>query len=228
MMKARVLVADALPINTLDDVRALGAEVIIRSELDAETLVGAMAGVKVLVVRSTRVTAQAIDAGQELALIVRAGAGTNTIDVAAASARGVYVANCPGKNAVAVAELAVGLMLALDRRLPEATAALREGRWEKTEFGKADGIHGKRLGVAGLGAIGREVLARGRALGMRPRAFSRSLTPERALELGVGHAASLEALAAESDVFSIHLPLTAATRSAVDARVLAALPPRAI
>ena len=96
-----------------------------------------------LVVRSTKVTEAIMDAGR-LALIVRAGAGYNTIDVAAASARGIYVSNCPGRNAVAVAELAFGLILALDRRIPDNVADLRAGRWNKQEYSKARGCTARR------------------------------------------------------------------------------------
>ena len=106
-----------------------------------------------------------MDAGP-LALIVRAGAGYNTIDVKAASARGIYVSNCPGRNAVAVAELAFGLMLALDRRIPDNVADLRAGRWNKKEYSKATGLKGRTLGLLGFGSIGQEVARRAQAFGM--------------------------------------------------------------
>jgi len=224
-----LLIADKLEDEA---VRALGAlpGVKVRFEpgITKDALGAALADVDVLVVRSKEVRAPALAAGKRLALVVRAGAGTNTIDVAEASARGIYVANCPGKNAVAVAELAIGLMLALDRRLVEATGALRSGRWEKGEFGKAQGIFGRTLGIAGFGNIGREVAVRGRALGLKVAAWSRSLTPERAREQGVVFAPSLEALAAQVDILSLHLALTPDTRGAVDARVLAGMKPGAM
>src|SRR5262249_19795532 len=141
-------------------------EVVSSPGLSKDALPQALEGVHILVVRSKEVRAPAIEAARQLALIVRAGAGTNTIDVEAASARGVYVANCPGKNSIAVAELAIGFMHALDRRLGDATAALQKGRWEKAEYGKAQGLFGKRLGIAGFGNIGREVAVRAQALGM--------------------------------------------------------------
>jgi len=220
-----LLIADKLEDEAVRALEQLpGVQVSAKPGLAADALPAALAEVDILVVRSKEVRAKAIDAAKRLALIVRAGAGTNTIDVSAASARGVYVANCPGKNAVAVAELAVGMMLALDRRLGDATASLRAGRWEKSAFSKAEGLYGKRIGVAGLGSIGREVLARTRALGMLPRVWSRSLTADSAQALGVVQAASLEALAAESDILSLHLPLTAETRGIVDGRVLAGMP----
>ena len=139
-----------------------------------------------LVVRSTKVTAAALHSGA-LKLVVRAGAGYNTIDVAAASRRGIYVSNCPGKNSMAVAELAFGLILALDRRIADNVAALRQGQWNKKEFSKARGLFGRTLGLIGLGQIGREMVPRARAFGLRVVAWSRSLTPESARALGVEH-----------------------------------------
>lgn len=220
-----LLIADKLEEEAVRALKLLpGLSVTSNPTLAKDALPAALAEVDVLVVRSKEVRAPAIDAGKRLALIVRAGAGTNTIDVEAASARGVYVANCPGKNAVAVAELALGMMLSLDRRLADATASLRAGKWEKGEFGKAEGILGRRLGIAGLGAIGLEVLSRAQALGLEVRAWSRSLTPERARELGVKQQPSLEELAADSDILSLHLPVNKETRGIVDGRVLAGLP----
>ncbi len=122
--------------------------------------------------RSTKVTAAMLDVGR-LALIVRAGAGYNTIDVAAASTRGIYVSNCPGKNAIAVAELAFALILALDRRVPDNVADLRNGRWNKKEYSRARGLYGRTLGLLGYGKIGQEVAVRARAFGMPVVVWSR-------------------------------------------------------
>src|SRR3954469_1848895 len=171
----RLLLADKIDIQSLEELRVLGIEIVSRPELTKDTLPDALEGVGILVVRSTEVTAKAIDAGRHLNLIVRAGAGVNTIDVAAASARGVYVANCPGKNAIAVAELTMGMILSLDRRIADATADLRAGRWDKAGYSVARGLFGQRLGIAGLGAIGLEVLQRARSFGLTPHAWSRSL-----------------------------------------------------
>jgi D-3-phosphoglycerate dehydrogenase len=159
--------------------------------------------------------------------VVRAGAGVNTIDVAAASKRGVYVTNCPGQNSVAVAELAIGLVIALDRRIPDNVEALRAGRWDKKRFSEADGLLGRTLAVAGLGSIGREVAARARALGMRVTAWSRSLDDAAAKALGVERAPDLVALARGADFLSLHLALTKETRGAVSRAVLEALRPGA-
>jgi D-3-phosphoglycerate dehydrogenase len=224
----RLLVADKMDLSALEELKVLGVQIESRPELTRDTLPGALDGIGILVVRSTEVSATAIEAGRQLNLIVRAGAGVNTIDVAAASARGIYVANCPGKNAVAVAELTMGLVLALDRRLADATADLRAGRWEKTKYSAATGLLGRRIGIAGLGSIGREVLTRAHAFGLEPHAWSRSLTAARAGKLDIGYARTLEELASRSDVFTIHLPLNGQTRGAIHRGVLEALPNGAI
>src|SRR4051812_44138983 len=208
----KLLIADKFEAHAIEELKHLAVEVVYDPELTKDTLPSKLAGVGILVVRSTQVTSAAIEAGTALHLIVRAGAGTNTIDVQSAAARGIYVANCPGKNAVAVAELAMGLVCALDRRIPDAVAQLRGKRWEKNELSKADGLLGKTLGLAGFGAIAREVAVRARAFGMNVLAMSRTLTAQRAAEHGVGFARSLEELASRSHVLSIHLPLTERTR----------------
>ena len=143
-----------------------------------------MGAADILVVRSTKVTAATIQAAPRLSLIIRAGAGVDTIDLAAASDRGIYVANCPGKNTAAVAELAIGLLVAADRRIVDATAALRNGAWRKKEFGKARGLAGRTLGILGFGAIGKAVAQRAAGLEMKVVAWSRSLTPEAAEAAG--------------------------------------------
>jgi D-3-phosphoglycerate dehydrogenase len=141
-------------------------------------------------VRSTEVGAAQIAASPNLAVVIRAGAGVNTIDLASASARGVYVTNCPGKNAVAVAELAMAHLLNLDRRIADNVAKLRAHQWSKKEFGKARGIHGRTFAVLGTGNIGQEVIRRALAFGMRVRAWDKMLTPEWAQALGVTYCAT--------------------------------------
>ena len=220
----KLLIADKLETHAIEELKHLGVEVVYDPELTRDSLPKALVGVGILVVRSTQVTAAAIDAGKQLHLVVRAGAGTNTIDVQAASARGIYVANCPGKNAVAVAELTMGLLCALDRRIPDATERIRAGRWEKGEFSKADGLYGKTLGLAGFGAIAKEVAQRARGFGMTVLAYSRSLTPQRAAEHGVAFARSLEELASRCHALSVHLPLTDRTQAILSKSILDALP----
>src|SRR6187399_2491440 len=175
-MSFKVLVADKFERSGIDGLTAAGCEVVFEPDLKDEALTQAIAatGAEVLVVRGTKVTAPMLDAGR-LSLIVRAGAGYNTIDVAAASTRGIYVSNCPGKNAIAVAELAFGLMLALDRRIPDNVRDLKGGVWNKKEYSNAKGLYGRTLGLIGLGRIGQEMVPRAQAFGMRVVAWSRSL-----------------------------------------------------
>src|ERR1700744_825507 len=155
----RLLIADKLHPRAIEELRTLPLEGVYEPELTRESLETRMPGVGILVVRSTEVTAAAIERAKQLNLIVRAGAEFATIDVRAASKRGIFVANCPGRNASAVSELVFGLAIALDRRIPDAVASLRAGKWERGEFGKAEGLVGKTLVIAGMGAIGREVAA---------------------------------------------------------------------
>lgn len=224
----KVLVADAFPKERLAEIAALGLTVEFRPELTPRDLPGAMAGVTALVVRGKQVTAEVFERADALSLVIRAGAGVNTIDVAAASRVGVYVANCPGQNAIAVAELAIGLMLALDRRIPDNVAQLRAGQWDKKRFSEADGLFGRRLGVAGTGPIGRETLERARGFGLELHAWSRSLDEPGAAALGVKRAASLLELASRVDILSLHLPLNSQTRGLVSREVLESLHPGAM
>ena len=224
----RLLIADKLHSRAIEELRTLPVDVIYEPELTKESLQRRLPGVGILVVRSTEVTAAALDSAKQLNLIVRAGAAYDTIDVRAASKRGVYVANCPGKNASAVAELVFALMLSLDRRVPDAVASLRAGRWERQEYSKAEGLYGKTLGVAGLGHIGREVANRARTFGLNVVGWGRSLTQGRAAELGIAHAASIEELAGRCQILTLHLALNDRTRQVVSARVLSLLPDRAI
>lgn len=221
-----VLVADAFSDAARKRLAEAGHDVLFEPSLKGETLVGALGqhDPEVLVVRSTRVDAEALDAAQSLELVVRAGAGVDTIDVAGASRRGVFVANCPGKNAAAVAELAFGLILSLDRRIPDNVSAARAGRWDKKEFARARGLRGRTLGLLGLGNIGREMVVRAQAFGMPVVAWSRSLTPDDASELGIERAASPADVARAADVLSVHLASTPDTREIVSADLLAELP----
>jgi D-3-phosphoglycerate dehydrogenase / 2-oxoglutarate reductase len=223
----KILVADAFPKERLSDFARLGLRVDHRPDVPAKDLAGAAGDASILVVRSKQVAGDVFETAAALSLVVRAGAGVNTIDVAAASRRGVYVANCPGQNSIAVAELAIGLLLALDRRIPDNVALLRAGRWDKKGFSEAQGVFGRTLALAGVGAIGREVATRAQALGMRVVAWSRSLDDARAKELGMERVPDLVALAREADFLSLHLALTKETRGIVSREVLAAMRPGA-
>ena len=226
----KVLIADKFPDSGIEKLQALGCEVASEPAAQGDTLTEALARVEphVLVVRSTRVEAEHLDASPALALVIRAGAGVNTIDVAGAARRGIYVANCPGKNSVAVAELAFAHLLALDRRLVDGALDLRRGVWNKKEYSKANGIFGSTLGLLGMGQIGCEMATRARAFGMQVVAWSRSLTPEKARALGVEHAATPLEVARRCDVLSVHVALKPETRHLVGAELLDALKPGAI
>lgn len=219
----KILIADQLSDQAVEALKQLGVEVAVRPELSAADLAGAIGGFHVLVVRSTEVKLAAIEAGDQLSLIVRAGAGVNTIDVAAASARGIFVANCPGQNSAAVAELAIGLLVACDRRIADATLDLRAGKWNKKKYSEAAGLKGRTLGILGLGAIGEEVARRAMGLEMKVLAWSRSLTRERAEALGLDFAASPQDVARNSDAVSIHLAANSDTKHFVDASFLNAM-----
>jgi D-3-phosphoglycerate dehydrogenase / 2-oxoglutarate reductase len=220
----KILIADKFEQSGRDGLQALGCEVSFQPDLKDDALVNAIIEVApdVLVVRGTKVTEPMLAAGP-VKLVVRAGAGYNTIDVAAASKRGIYVSNCPGKNSIAVAELAFALMLALDRRIVDNVVTLRRGEWNKKEFSKARGLYGRTLGLIGVGKIGQEMISRARAFGMPVIAWSRSLTPLRAAELGITHRESPKAVAAEADVVSLHLALNNETRNIIDAEFFNAM-----
>jgi D-3-phosphoglycerate dehydrogenase len=220
----KVLVADKFEQSGQDGLRDAGCEVSYQPDLKDDALIEAIGHEQpdVLVVRGTKVSEAALDAGA-LKLVVRAGAGYNTIDVAAASSRGIYVSNCPGKNSVAVAELALALILALDRRIADNVIQLREGRWNKKEFSKARGLMGRTLGLVGTGQIGREVITRARAFGIQVVAWSRSLTDERAAELGVERKESPLEVARASDIVSVHVALNDETRGMINAEFFGAM-----
>jgi D-3-phosphoglycerate dehydrogenase len=224
----KVLVADKFEKSGLDGLRALGCEVVSEADLKDDALRDAVgsSGAEVLIVRGTKVTRAMLEAGR-LSLVIRAGAGYNTIDVEAASERGIYVANCPGKNSVAVAELAFGLILALDRRVADNASDLKNGAWNKKEYSKARGLFGRTLGLIGVGGIGKEMVSRARAFGMPVVAWSRSLTPERAQELGIQRRDSPAQVAASCDIASVHVALKPETMGLAGAEFFAAMKPGA-
>jgi D-3-phosphoglycerate dehydrogenase len=224
----KTLIADKFSENHLKRLGALGCEVRYEPGVKAADLPQLVRGCKILVVRSKQVTAETLLASDELALVLRAGAGVNTIDVKTASARGVFVSNCPGKNSVAVAELVFALLLAIDRRIPENVSALRAHNWNKKEFSKADGVFGKMLGVIGVGQIGREVIARARAFGLRPLAWSRSLTAAGAQALGVERCENIDEIFQRADIVTLHVALKPETRKLINAERLALMKPNAI
>ncbi len=224
----RILIADSLEQSAVSELERLGCDVSIRPELGADDLPAAIQGFQVLVVRSTKVTEATINAADQLALVVRAGAGVNTIALDAAAKAGVYVANCPGKNADAVAELTMGLITAADRRIADATADLRAGKWRKKAYQSAAGLRGRRLGIVGYGSIGKAVARIAEAFGMEIAAWSRSLTDAIAEADGITRAADLAEIARTCDVVTVHLASGAQTKGIIDADFFAAIKDGAI
>ena len=218
-----VLIADEFPAGHLRRLEEDGHECTFRPDLGACDLAGALGGSEALVARSTRVTERSLRAGPRLGLVVRAGAGTNTIDVEAASALGISVCNVPGRNAVAVAELTLGLLIALDRRIADNVADLRAGRWDKKRYSRARGLMGARLGIVGLGAVGMGVAERAHAFGLRIGVLAKRRAPAieaRLQALGARFAPSVEALAEESEILSFHLPATPESKGLLGEKLL--------
>jgi D-3-phosphoglycerate dehydrogenase len=241
----KVLVADKFEQSGIDGLKAAGCEVVYEPDLKDDSLTQAIAssGADVLVVRGTKVTAPMLDAGR-LSLIVRAGAGYNTIDVAGASRRGIYVSNCPGKNAIAVAELAFGLLLSIDRRIPDNVAEMRGGSWNKKEYSKAQGLYGRTLVLLGVGSIGQEMIRRAAGFGMPVVIWSRRfdgqnrpLSDLEAREMGIEtvlRSITIELAptpadaVSRGDVVSVHVALSPETKGLVSAALLAKMKPGAI
>jgi D-3-phosphoglycerate dehydrogenase len=219
----RVLIADKFEESGVEALRSAGHDVVVEPGLGPDSLPGALSTHRpeILIVRSTKVPAGVIEGQDSLKGIIRAGAGHDNIDSAAASAKGVAVCNCPGMNAVAVAELAMGHIINCDRRLPAQDAELRTGHWNKKEYAKARGLKGQSLLLVGMGAIGREVATRANAFGMDVVGWSRSLTPERAEHMGVRFGGNsqddLHALLGSADVVSLHVAATPETKGMCDA-----------
>lgn len=228
----KVLIADKFSDEHLAKLQQLGHEVSLQPTLSADDLPTAIMGYQALVVRSTKVTADTIAAADELNLVIRAGAGTNTIALDAAAAAGVFVCNTPGKNAVAVAELAMGLVMAIDRNIPDQVKDLRKGKWRKKRYAKTKGLAGRSIGIVGLGAIGLEVAKRAHAFDMEVAVVDRPnrdpLRLHTLTQLGARFEPSVKALAASCDILSFHVPATPQTEGLVSRELLAAMRPETV
>ena len=220
----KVLIADKFEQSGVARLRELGADVTVDPDLKDDALRDAMArtGCKVLIVRSTRVTEAMFAGAPELAMVIRAGSGFDTIDTAAAAAKGVRVCNCPGMNSVAVAELTLGMMIALDRRIVDQSVDLRRGVWNKKEYGKARGLKGRTLGVVGLGRIGYAVAKRAAAFDMKLIYADEFAMPEREKELGIAKV-SFGELLKEADFITLHVPGGAGTKHLIGQDELASM-----
>ncbi|HEX9372341.1 MAG TPA: phosphoglycerate dehydrogenase [Roseiflexaceae bacterium] len=223
----RILVTEPIADEGLAALRK-AAQVDFRPELDKDKaqLLEVLPEYDALVVRSgTKVTAEVLEAGTKLRVVGRAGTGVDNIDVDAATRRGIVVVNAPASNSVAVAELAIGLILALSRHVPQAHASLQGGKWERGKFMGSE-VRGKTLGLVGLGRIGAEVARRARGMEMSVLAYDPVVSTDRAAQLGVT-LATLDDVLAHSDFVSLHIPKVESTRNLINAARLAQMKPTA-
>jgi D-3-phosphoglycerate dehydrogenase len=211
----KVLIADKFPDQYISKIKNLVEELAYEPKLKAEDLAKNISGADILVVRSTVVNAECINQSDCLSLIIRAGAGVNNIDIKAANKKGIYVANCPGKNSIAVAELAIGLICAIDRRVPDNVIDFKSGKWNKAFYSKAEGLFGKTLAVVGTGQIGTELIKRAQSFGLNIIAWSRSLTNEKTEALGIEKVSTLDELFSKADIVSVHLAQTTETKKII-------------
>lgn len=211
----KVLIADKFPEKYIEELKSLDLEVIYNPKLGENELPEAAKEVDILVVRSTIVNEKTIYESKNLSLIVRAGAGVNNIAISAANRKGIYVSNCPGKNSIAVAELTIGLMIALDRWIPENVIDFRNGIWNKDKYSKAQGLYGRTLGIIGVGNIGKEVAKRALALGMN--VYGKDIS--RIEGIAIKDFSEMDQLLPMCDVVSVHLPLTDQTRNLFDQKM---------
>lgn len=224
----KILFADAVDATRVALLEAAGHECRLEPSLSSEELPNSVGDAEVVVVRSTKVNADAIANATNLALIVRAGAGTDNIDKAAASNAGVYVCNVPGRNAIAVAELTMGLLIAIDRHIADGAADLRAGAWNKARYTKADGLAGKTMSIIGLGDIGLAVAERAKAFGLTVQAERKAGRSDASLarirSIGVRLVDNRDELLSNADIISLHVPKADTTLGLVDADFIAALP----
>jgi D-3-phosphoglycerate dehydrogenase len=227
-----LLLADRLPEQTIVDLEARGHVCVMEPGLGANDLPGRIGGFDALVVRSTKVKRAVFEAADRLVLVIRAGAGTNTIDTDAAASRGVFVSNVPGRNAAAVAELTMGLLLAIDRRIADNVSDLRNGHWDKQRYSKAEGLLGSTMGIIGLGAIGFAVAERAAGFGIGLQSLAKpgrsAYAVARAEELGFTLCDSMQELLSSSDIVTLHVPSQPDTRHLVDDSFLASMKTGAI
>lgn len=225
----KILLADKIPDFAISKLKGMGCEVLTKTGLTGTALADAVAETccEVLVVRSTKVPRAVLEAGHALKLVIRAGSGFDTIDVAAADERGIRVCNCPGMNSVAVAELTIGLMIALDRQIVDETDDLRRGVWNKKKYSsEALGLKGRTLGIIGLGCVGQEVACRACAFGMSIRYYDKIRRPELEKQFNMKYS-MFDDLIEESDFITLHVPGGMQTRHMIGRRELALMKPTA-
>jgi D-3-phosphoglycerate dehydrogenase / 2-oxoglutarate reductase len=223
-MKVTVLIADKFPDKSIQEMKDLDLEVIYSPKLGEKDLPEAAKEADILVVRSTIVNEETIKQSKKLNLIIRAGAGVNNINIAAANQKGIYVANCPGMNSIAVAELAIGLMISLDRRIPDNVIDFKNGKWNKGEYSKAEGLFGKTLAIVGVGAIGKEVAKRALSFGMN--VYGKDIS--RIEGVAIKDFSEMDQILPMADVISLHLPSTPQTKGLFNKEMFSYLKPGAL
>ncbi|MCL5030369.1 MAG: NAD(P)-binding domain-containing protein [Bacteroidetes bacterium] len=223
-MKVKVLIADKFPDQYIQQLKDIDLDVIYSPKLGEDDLPEAAKEVDIVVVRSTIVNAATINASKNLNLIIRAGAGVNNIDIPAANQKGIYVANCPGMNSVAVAELAIGLMISLDRRIPDNVIDFKNCKWNKGEYSKAEGLMGKTLGIIGVGNIGKEVAKRALAFGMN--VYGKDIS--RIEGIAIKDFSEMNQLLPLCDVVTLHLPATPQTKGLFNKEMFSYMKPNAL
>ena len=223
-MKVKVLITDKFPELYINQLKDMDLEVDYQPKLGEKDLPEAAKDADILVVRSTIVNAETINASRKLNLIIRAGAGVNNINIPAANQKGIYIANCPGMNSIAVAELAVGLMISLDRRIPDNVIDFRNGKWNKGVYSKAEGLFGKTLGIIGVGNIGKEVAKRAIALGMN--VYGKDIS--RIEGVMIKDFSEMSQLLPLCDVVTIHLPATSETKGLFNKEMFGYMKPNSL
>ena len=226
----KVLIADKLAPIVRKYLEKNNCICVENSNLQDQSLVEALQQEKpdILVVRSTKVNKDHINNCPSLSLIIRAGAGVNTIDMTTASSKGVFVANCPGRNAIAVAELVFGHITNWSRNISNNIQNFHAGIWNKKAYSASNGLYGATIAVLGLGAIGMEVISRAQAFGMQVQGWSRSLTPEKAEELGIIYCATPKEAVLGAEMVTVHLPYTASTKHFINQEILDAMLPKSL
>lgn len=224
----KVLIADKFDATGIDQLKAMGCEITLNADLKDAALTQALKDVEpaLLVVRSTKVQAEQLAATKALKLVIRAGSGFNTIDIVNAKERGIKVANCPGLNSTAVAELTMGLILALDRHIVDNVNDLRKGTWDKKKYGKARGLKGRTIGIIGMGQIGKLVARR--ALAFEMNLLYADVVPAPDFDrLENVKRVEVDDLLKKADIVSIHVPAMKETEGMMDARRIGLMQPHA-
>ncbi len=221
----KILIADSFPESYQAQLADNGHQITADPSLQGDTLTQAVADNEILIVRSTKVDGHALDAGKSLKLVIRAGAGTNTIDKECAAKNGIRVCNVPGANSIAVAELVIGLLICLDRNIPDNVIDLRQKVWAKKKYAATRGLYGQKLGILGVGAIGLAVAERATAFGIQVYAIAKSGRSEEAekriRDAGIKQLASVDDLLSTCDIISLHMPVTTETTKMVNQAFLA-------